>query len=91
MIFYQKSGYTKKKRFVTPIEPEVNQLFRKLYADSFINTIETGDHNIQVYVTSLGMKMLQLADSHYLEDYLIDFAELNWRNLLLPTRCHELS
>lgn len=66
LIFYQQSGHLKKKMRTTLVSEEINQVFRKLYADGFINTIEKSNHTIQVYVTSLGMEMLQEADQSQL-------------------------
>lgn len=88
LIFYQKSGYTKKKTHVNLVNSDMNQLFRKLYADGFINTVEQNDQAIQLYVTALGMAMLRLAEKDYLSDYLDDLSKVNWRNISLPARCY---
>ncbi|WP_281738598.1 hypothetical protein [Enterococcus dispar] len=84
VIFYQKSGFTKKKTHTSPLDEVVNQIFRKFYSDGLINTIEKGNGDIMVFVTTLGMELLSTSEKNYQIRYLQDQCDINWKYITLP-------
>lgn len=84
IIFYQKSGFAKKKTHTSPLDEVVNQIFRKFYSDGLINTIEKGNGDIMVFVTALRMELLSTSEKNYQIKYLQDQCDINWRYITLP-------
>lgn len=85
MIFYQvRDSYKKKHIIVNGLEEATNQVFRKLFASGLIASHQRPGDTPTVYVSEMGMRLLDDFALPFVQRFMTDYAQLDWNNITLP-------
>ncbi|EOH97903.1 hypothetical protein [Enterococcus pallens] len=84
IVFYQEKIYGKKKKDVNIVSPSMTKYLRKLFATGLLSSIHKPNLGRKIFVTELGMRLLDVFSKVYIDQYLVDFANINWNYLEIP-------
>lgn len=85
MIFYQvRESYKKKHIEVNGLSAGTNQVMRKLFAFGLISSHQVKGETPGVYVSAMGMRLLDYYADTYVEQFMQDYQDLDWNRVVLP-------
>ncbi|KRK95931.1 hypothetical protein FD25_GL002391 [Levilactobacillus acidifarinae DSM 19394] len=82
MLFYQvRDPYKHKRIVVNGVEETTNRVMRKLFAFGLIASLERSGETPSLYVSEIGMQLLDYYASTYVEQFTQDYQKLDWSNV----------
>lgn len=87
IVFYQVVR-SHKQIVMNGLSAKMNQVLGKLYATDLIGSF-TKDGLLLVYLTEGGRRLLDLSANKYMDQFIQDYATLNWRVLDVPSNTSE--
>ncbi|NLR30953.1 hypothetical protein [Levilactobacillus tujiorum] len=85
MVFYQiRASFRNKRTAAGGFDEETNQVLRKLFATGLISNYQKDNQTPEVYISEIGMRLLDFYASDYLERFMADYQRLDWDNISMP-------